>query len=216
MGGRRKSPALRPAHGRKEAGESANAPGQRSVVVPAMMAIALQPRTHHCAPFPGQVPRRPSPTCESGLPRRIDGNRAGGGPCGGPTDRRGAARTTISTAIAPPSPSLSAATATSCCTFLIRFLGSRAAAEDVFQEAFVQVHLSADTFDRPAGSSPGCSRSPPTRPVTTTASTAAESAVSLSASIGPRGGGAAVRRPARGRSASSLARRSSTPSAAGW
>lgn len=31
--------------------------------------------------------------------------------------------------------------------FLIRFLGSRAAAEDVFQEAFLQVHLSADSFD---------------------------------------------------------------------
>jgi RNA polymerase sigma-70 factor (ECF subfamily) len=31
--------------------------------------------------------------------------------------------------------------------FLIRFLGSRAAAEDVFQETFFQIHLSADTFD---------------------------------------------------------------------
>ncbi len=31
--------------------------------------------------------------------------------------------------------------------FLIRFLGSRAAAEDVFQETFLQVHLSAETFD---------------------------------------------------------------------
>lgn len=31
--------------------------------------------------------------------------------------------------------------------FLIRFLGSRAAAEDVFQEAFLQVHLSAESFD---------------------------------------------------------------------
>lgn len=31
--------------------------------------------------------------------------------------------------------------------FLTRFLGSRSAAEDVFQEAFLQVHLSADTFD---------------------------------------------------------------------
>lgn len=31
--------------------------------------------------------------------------------------------------------------------FLIRFLGSRAAADDVFQETFLQVHLSADTFD---------------------------------------------------------------------
>lgn len=31
--------------------------------------------------------------------------------------------------------------------FLIRFLGSRAAAEDVFQEAFLQVHISARTFD---------------------------------------------------------------------
>lgn len=31
--------------------------------------------------------------------------------------------------------------------FLIRFLGSRHAAEDVFQETFVQVHLSAETFD---------------------------------------------------------------------
>lgn len=31
--------------------------------------------------------------------------------------------------------------------FLIRFTGSRAAADDVFQEAFLQVHLSADTFD---------------------------------------------------------------------
>jgi hypothetical protein len=47
--------------------------------------------------------------------------------------------------------------------FLIRFLGSRTAAEDVFQEAFVQIH---------GGSSPGCSRSRPTRPATTTASTA--------------------------------------------
>ena len=31
--------------------------------------------------------------------------------------------------------------------FLYRFLGDRAAAEDVFQEAFLQVHLSATTFD---------------------------------------------------------------------
>lgn len=31
--------------------------------------------------------------------------------------------------------------------FLTRFLGSRASAEDVFQETFLQVHLSADTFD---------------------------------------------------------------------
>jgi len=31
--------------------------------------------------------------------------------------------------------------------FLIRFVGSRAAAEDVFQEAFLQVHISAETFD---------------------------------------------------------------------
>src|SRR5688572_13737032 len=32
--------------------------------------------------------------------------------------------------------------------FLTRFLGSRAAADDVFQETFLQVHLSADTFDQ--------------------------------------------------------------------
>lgn len=31
--------------------------------------------------------------------------------------------------------------------FLVRFLGNRAAAEDVFQEAFLQVHLSAESFD---------------------------------------------------------------------
>jgi RNA polymerase sigma-70 factor (ECF subfamily) len=31
--------------------------------------------------------------------------------------------------------------------FLIRFLGSRTAADDVFQEAFLQVHLSARSFD---------------------------------------------------------------------
>ena len=31
--------------------------------------------------------------------------------------------------------------------FLIRFMGDRQAAEDVFQESFFQVHLSADTFD---------------------------------------------------------------------
>ncbi|MBL9149000.1 MAG: RNA polymerase sigma factor [Phycisphaerae bacterium] len=31
--------------------------------------------------------------------------------------------------------------------FLFRFLGSRAAADDVFQETFLQVHLAADTFD---------------------------------------------------------------------
>ncbi len=31
--------------------------------------------------------------------------------------------------------------------FLIRFVGKRAAAEDVFQEAFLQVHISAETFD---------------------------------------------------------------------
>jgi RNA polymerase sigma-70 factor (ECF subfamily) len=31
--------------------------------------------------------------------------------------------------------------------FLIRFLGSRAAADDVFQETFLQIHLSAETFD---------------------------------------------------------------------
>ncbi|TVQ59152.1 MAG: sigma-70 family RNA polymerase sigma factor [Phycisphaerales bacterium] len=31
--------------------------------------------------------------------------------------------------------------------FLIRFMGDRQAAEDVFQDAFLQIHLSADTFD---------------------------------------------------------------------
>lgn len=31
--------------------------------------------------------------------------------------------------------------------FLTRFVGSRAAAEDVFQETFLQIHLSAATFD---------------------------------------------------------------------
>src|SRR4029077_20016430 len=31
--------------------------------------------------------------------------------------------------------------------FLVRFLGDRAAAEDVFQEAFLQVHQSAEQFD---------------------------------------------------------------------
>ena len=31
--------------------------------------------------------------------------------------------------------------------FLVRLTGSRAAADDVFQEAFLQVHLSADSFD---------------------------------------------------------------------
>ncbi|MCC6423985.1 MAG: sigma-70 family RNA polymerase sigma factor [Phycisphaerales bacterium] len=31
--------------------------------------------------------------------------------------------------------------------FLVRFLGNRAAAEDIFQEAFLQVHQSADSFD---------------------------------------------------------------------
>lgn len=31
--------------------------------------------------------------------------------------------------------------------FLTRFLGSRAAGEDVFQETFLQIHLSAETFD---------------------------------------------------------------------
>lgn len=31
--------------------------------------------------------------------------------------------------------------------FLVRLLGNHASADDVFQEAFLQVHLSADTFD---------------------------------------------------------------------
>ena len=31
--------------------------------------------------------------------------------------------------------------------YLVRFLGSRAAADDVFQETFVQIHVSADRFD---------------------------------------------------------------------
>ncbi|MEM1107737.1 MAG: RNA polymerase sigma factor [Planctomycetota bacterium] len=31
--------------------------------------------------------------------------------------------------------------------FLIRFAGNRAAGEDLFQETFLQVHISADTFD---------------------------------------------------------------------
>jgi len=31
--------------------------------------------------------------------------------------------------------------------FLVRFLGNRAAAEDIFQETFLQVHQSADAFD---------------------------------------------------------------------
>lgn len=32
-------------------------------------------------------------------------------------------------------------------SFLVRFLGSQAAAEDVFQDAFLQIHLAADSFD---------------------------------------------------------------------
>lgn len=31
--------------------------------------------------------------------------------------------------------------------FMVRFVGNRATAEDLFQEAFLQVHISADTFD---------------------------------------------------------------------
>jgi RNA polymerase sigma-70 factor, ECF subfamily len=31
--------------------------------------------------------------------------------------------------------------------FLIRFVGTRAAAEDVFQDTFLQIHISAETFD---------------------------------------------------------------------
>ena len=31
--------------------------------------------------------------------------------------------------------------------FLTRLVGDRAAAEDLFQETFLQIHLSADTFD---------------------------------------------------------------------
>ena len=31
--------------------------------------------------------------------------------------------------------------------FLIRFMGSRAVAEDVFQDTFLQIHISAETFD---------------------------------------------------------------------
>lgn len=31
--------------------------------------------------------------------------------------------------------------------FLLRFVGQRAAADDLFQETFLQVHISADTFD---------------------------------------------------------------------
>jgi RNA polymerase sigma-70 factor (ECF subfamily) len=31
--------------------------------------------------------------------------------------------------------------------FLTRFVGSRAAAEDVFQDSFLQIHISAETFD---------------------------------------------------------------------
>tara|TARA_X000001036_G_scaffold118393_1_gene111866 strand:- start:2158 stop:2805 length:648 start_codon:yes stop_codon:yes gene_type:complete len=31
--------------------------------------------------------------------------------------------------------------------FLIRFVGSRAAAEDVFQDTFLQIHISGETFD---------------------------------------------------------------------
>ena len=31
--------------------------------------------------------------------------------------------------------------------FLLRFIGSKAAADDLFQESFLQVHLSANTFD---------------------------------------------------------------------
>ena len=35
-------------------------------------------------------------------------------------------------------------------TFLVRFMGDRAAAEDVFQETFLQIHQSAETFRHPA------------------------------------------------------------------
>ena len=50
--------------------------------------------------------------------------------------------------------------------FLIRFAGNRAAGEDLFQEAFLQVHISADTFDVSKRFKPWLLPSPRTRPAT--------------------------------------------------
>jgi len=47
--------------------------------------------------------------------------------------------------------------------FLVRFLGSRSAAEDVFQETFLQVHQSAEQLIHSEDFARGCSPSPPTR-----------------------------------------------------
>ena len=72
--------------------------------------------------------------------------------------------------------------------FLTKQTGSRAAAEDVFQETFLQIHQSAGTSTFRVDSSPGCTRSRSTRGGTTTAATPA-ARMSLSTTIDASGEG---------------------------
>ena len=72
--------------------------------------------------------------------------------------------------------------------FLTRFLGSRAAAEDVFQETFLQVHLSAETFDLERRLRPWLFTIAANKARDYHRKNTKRAALSLSASIGDEGG----------------------------
>ncbi len=74
--------------------------------------------------------------------------------------------------------------------FLIRFMGGRAAAEDVFQEAFLQVHLSAESFDRTRRFKPWLFTIAANKGRDWHRKHSKRAAVSLSAEVGTRGEGA--------------------------
>jgi RNA polymerase sigma-70 factor (ECF subfamily) len=73
--------------------------------------------------------------------------------------------------------------------FLTRFLGSRTSAEDVFQETFLQVHLSAETFDVSRRLKPWLFTIAANKARDHLRRSSRRSAVSLSASIGADGEG---------------------------
>jgi len=73
--------------------------------------------------------------------------------------------------------------------FLTRFLGSRAAAEDVYQDTFLQIHLSAETFDPSRRFKPWLFTIAANKARDYHRKHSRHSALSLSESVGEDGGG---------------------------
>lgn len=73
--------------------------------------------------------------------------------------------------------------------FLMRFTGVRAAADDVFQETFLQVHISADTFDTTRRFKPWLFTIAANKARDLLRKRRRQSTLSLSAEVGGSGGG---------------------------